>query len=151
MSWETRNWLNQRAAAYAEAQPPVDDGGKLPDGMYQAEIVGCAVLPSKTTGEPYLSWELRIVSGNYVGRTIRRFNQIRTEQNLMYLKKDLASAGMQLASLPELPEAAQDLVGRILDVKLVTKGDYQNCYIQGLVCPNNPGAVSDDDVPASWR
>ena len=26
----------------------------------------------------------------------------------MYLKKDLASAGMQLGSLPELPEAAQD-------------------------------------------
>jgi len=147
MSWETRDWLNQRAAAYAEAQAAADNNGKLPDGMYQAEIISCAVLPSKNTGEPYLLWELRIGTGNYTGRTIRRFNQLRTDQNLWYLKKDLASAGMQLGSLPELPEAAQDLVGRILDIKLVTKGEYQNCYIQGLVCPNNLAAVSDDDVP----
>lgn len=147
MSWETRDWLNQRAAAYAEVQPPVDDGGKLPDGMYQAEITSCGVVPSKSTGNPQLSWELRIVNGNYAGRTVRRFNQLTTEQNLMYLKKDLASAGMQLGSLPELPEAAQDLVGRILDVKLVTKGEYQNCYLKGLVLPNAAATVSDDDVP----
>ena len=45
---ETRDWLNQRAAAYAEVQP-VDDGGKLPDGMYLAEITSCGVVPSKST------------------------------------------------------------------------------------------------------
>lgn len=146
MSWETQEWLNQRAAAFANAPVPANDSGRLPDGMYQAEVVKCEVRESPKTGEPYLAWDLRVKDGQYAGRMIFRRNQLRDE-NMPYLKKDLAAAGLELKSLPELPEAAQDLAGRILDVKLVTKGPYQNCYIQGLVCPNNLADVSDDDLP----
>lgn len=147
MSWGTREYLNERATTYASAQAPVGDIDKIPDGMYTAEITECAVQESKKDGSPYLFWALRITDGQHVGRVVKRFNQLATEQNLGFLKADLAAAGMQLANLPDLPEVCGDLVGRIVEIKIQTNGKYQNIYLKGLVLPNQASAVRDDDVP----
>jgi hypothetical protein len=146
-----RDFLTDRAATFAGVQPPASDMATIPDGMYTAEIVECSVQESRKDGSPYLFWLLRITDGQYQGCTVKRFNQLATEQNLSFLKADLTAAGMTLTNLPDLPECAGDLVGRIVDVKLQTKGTYQNCYLKGLVLPNTAANVSDDDVPASWR
>lgn len=148
MSWGIREYLNERAGAYASATPPANDTtAAIPDGMYTAEITECAVQESKKDGSPYLFWALRITEGQQVGRVVKRFNQLATEQNFGFLKADLAAAGMQLANLPDLPDVCGDLIGRIVEIKLATKGTYQNCYIRGLVLPNTPAGVSNDDVP----
>ena len=149
MSWETREYLNQGQDAYANAQAPSRDVESIPDGMYTAEITECSIGESKKDGTPFLLWALRITDGKYAGRFVKRFNQIRIDrpETMGFLKADLAAAGMQLERLPDLPEACADLVGRILDIKLHTKGMYQNCYIRGLVLPNSAAAVHDDDVP----
>lgn len=148
MSWGTREYLNERAATYAAAKAPSGDSyDTVPDGMYTAEITECTVQESKKDGSPYLFWALRITDGQHVGRVVKRFNQLATEQNFGFLKADLAAAGMQLANLPDLPEVCGDLVGRIVEIKIQTNGKYQNIYLKGLVLPNQASAVRDDDVP----
>ncbi len=144
MSWRTREYLNERAGTYANAQPPAGDLDKVPDGMYTAEITECTVQESKKDGRPYLFWALRITEGQQVGRVVKRFNHLTTEPNFGFLKADLAAAGMQLANLPDLPEVCGDLVGRIVEIKIQTNGKYQNVYLKGLVLPNQASAVRDD-------
>lgn len=148
MSWGMREYLNDRAAAYAAAKPPSSDSyDAVPDGMYTAEITECAVQESKKDGSPYLFWALRITEGQHVGRVVKRFNQMATDQNFSYLKGDLIAAGMLVENLNDLPEVCGDLVGRIVEIKIQTNGRYQNIYLKGLVLPNQASAVRDDDVP----
>lgn len=144
MSGYTREYLASQAARYAAAKPPVqEDFAPIPDGMYTVEITECAVLESRR-GDPYLRWMFKVVDGPHAGRVISRANMLATDQNLAYLKGDLAIAGMQLTDLTQLPDLAGDLVGRRLEIKAQTKGDRQSIYLKSLVVP---GAVNNDYIP----
>lgn len=157
MDEQTYEYLNRQQGAWnANRDVPTDGHQEVPDGTYQTKIVSVVIRNSKKSGEPYLSWRLEVVGGIYNGWTVFRNNQLRTDQNIKFLAKDLAKVGLELPeSILDLPEAVVELEGRLIEIKIET-GSYRNVYIQSLVRPDvpaptyakvPPASISDDDVP----
>lgn len=60
---------------------------ELPDGDYQVRLEKAQIKESRS-GEPYLAYELRIISGQYANQILFK-NQRLAQEGLPYLKADL--------------------------------------------------------------
>ena len=118
-------------AQYQSAEVP-DEFAAIPDGSYQAAIDKAELTRSKS-GKAMLKTTLKIVGPSNAGRLIWRYNLFETADNIKFLKADLARCGMTLDHLGDLRTRVSELNGIIVAVKLQTKGDRQQCYIQSLV------------------
>ncbi len=101
---------------------------EIPDGKYHVTVEK-AELTKSQTGNPMLLWRLRIIGPDQDGQVLWHRNMIATEDNVMWLKKDLVTCGVHLDRLSELPGALDRLVGLTLAVAKKTKGEYENVYL----------------------
>lgn len=129
---------------------------EVPDGSYHVTVEKCLVERGKTSGKPMLKWTLSVVNGPHANRKLFRNNLLESADNMKWLKQDLASCGVNVASLREVPAALAQLIGATLEVKVVTKignagKDFRNVYIQKRVnaggAAGGRSAVVDEDVP----
>ncbi len=102
--------------------------GAVPDGTYQVTVEAAELTTSKN-GNLMLVWRLRIMGPDHEDQVLWHRNMIATEDNMLWLKKDLVTCGVHLDSLGELPNALDGLVGLMLGVTKKTKGEYENTYI----------------------
>lgn len=117
---------------YAKAQP-ASGGAELPDGTYQAEVTRAELKRSKK-GNLMLSWTFRVLAPEeYAKRLIFHQNMLQTAENMGWLKKDLATAGVELPEITGLSGILNTLLGRVLEVKRETRGEFTNVYLQALL------------------
>ncbi len=69
------------------AQAPIEERSfdEIPDGKYQVNIEKVEIVNAKTSGNPMLRWELRILAPRSQGRVLFRHNVLATRENMKKL------------------------------------------------------------------
>ncbi len=98
----------------------VDSFEPLPAGRYAVAVINCSVKQSKAD-KPYLSWELTVNDGAYLGRRLF-YNSSLQSQALWSLARDLRAMGFQLEDHVNLNPA--ELVGEEVGV-IVSQREYR--------------------------
>jgi hypothetical protein len=135
------------AFADTEAAP---DQMEVPAGTYQVRIAECKLTETKDKNLPMLGYKLTVLAGQYHDKPIY-LNQVitGTEQNLAFLKRDLAKLGFSNRPLSQLPNALESFIGLCLEVTRVTKPDKEgnprtNTYINKII---DPQGIPSSAVP----
>jgi len=100
---------------------------EVPDGYYNTQVEEVRLGKTPRTGNPMLSWKLRIVNEDFEGRTLNKIRVI-TEKTLPFLKDDLARCGVQLTRLSELPLHLEEMFGLKINVLKKTKDQWTDIY-----------------------
>ena len=101
----------------------------VPDGKYQVNVDQVELVRAKSSGNPMLSWTLRILAPRFRGRLLWRNNMMATRENLKWLKTDLHTCGLDLDKLSDLPQHLGQLTGLKLEVTKRASGEYENVYL----------------------
>lgn len=141
--------LTQFDSEYATAAPPENTNEEPPDGKYEARVAKVEIKESKTSGKPYLKWQLVIDNGPHTGRYLFRNNQMSSAENLAWLKKDLGTCGLKLEKLSDLPNRLNDLLDKRVKVTKKSRGENYNVYLDKLLATSAPVIDSGPakDVP----
>jgi len=113
---------------------------EVPDGYYDTQVEEVRLSKTPRTGNPMLSWKLRIVSEDFEGRTLNK-NRVITEKTLAFLKDDLTRCGVQLARLSELPLRLEEMFGLKINILKKTKDQWTDIYFVKV------GRLEVDDTP----
>ena len=135
---------------YEEATPAGnEDFENVPDGTYQVKSEKVELRRSRA-GNAMLSWQLRILTGDFEGRMLFKNSMLATSDNLRWLKTDLGICDLKLQKLSDLPDRLEDLLDITLEVYAKQDGDFQNVYFNKKLTtvkrdpdPSPPG----DDLP----
>jgi hypothetical protein len=117
-----------------------------PDGTYTVSVEKVQLKRTKTD-KPMLAWQLRIAGPTRAGSCLFKNSLIASAKNVEFLKRDLVACGMELAKLSDLPGRLEELLDLSLEVRKITKGEYENVYIQKLLdgAPACEAAPVDDN------
>ena len=136
--------LTQFDDDFAEAPLEERTHDEIPDGKYQVNVEKVEIVRAKSSGNPMLRWELRILAPRCQGRVLFRHNVLATRENLKWLKTDLHTCGLDLERVSDLPAR----MGALLDVKLEvtkrTKGENSNVYLNRRIVLDDGGSNGRD-------
>jgi hypothetical protein len=142
---------------WAGTPVPKDDRSPVPDGRYQARVER-TYFDCDKQGTTRFRWDLVIVAGPYAKRHLFRSCPL-TPDWIESIKKDLVHSG---ATPPETMQGfkamveAGELLDRVVEVQVKTKGEYHNTFINAPVtgvaksAPSNGSRrepVRDDEPP----
>lgn len=135
-----------------EGLPEEPESDDIPDGKYQVRIDGFEITRSKSSGNPMLKWKLRIIAPRCVGRILWRNAVLRNDpDSLRWTKKDLATVGVRISKLSDLPQHVDSIIGRCVEVSKTTRGEYESIYLNKLIEMDDPGeggsGAVDDTLP----
>jgi hypothetical protein len=99
----------------------------IPDGYYDTLAEEVRMTTTTRTGSPMVIWKLRIVSGDFQGRTLNKMRVI-TEKTLQFLKDDLEQCGVRLERLSDLSLHLDEMFGLKINVMKKTKGQWTDIY-----------------------
>ncbi len=145
--------LSELDQTWREVEPATGSSGQLPDGTYKAEIVDVNVGYAKLSGRLQFNWQFKIVEpAEYAGQYIFKHSGLATPDNLRFAKADFATVGITLDKLSDLVDREADFLGRGVELRLKTNGEFQNVYIQRLLwtpdgAPVNEHNTDDSDLP----
>ena len=122
-----------------------DEFESVPDDKYQIIVDRVELTRTKTNGDPMLTWELRIISGEYEGRKMFRNNVMASKENVTWLKKDLNKCGVKLNKLSELPLHLERLLDVQLEVTKRTRDENENIYFKQQI--EAMPTVDESDIP----
>lgn len=121
-------WGEKPVAKETEDKPDYEE---VPDGNYLVYVEKVGWRTSRA-GNAYLSWQLRVMTGEHEGRCIFKKSMCTSPENMKFLFEDIASCGgtppdADLSSLD-----LNDLIDRALEVRKYTKegdsGSFVNVY-----------------------
>lgn len=149
MSWEDR--LEELTEEWNQAQE--DAKGPLfttlEDGRYIAKLVGTDIGESQSSGRLQVTWIWEIVEGEYTGEQVRDYDGLENEQNLVYLLRKLAILGYDIdqVNVGDLEEVLEELVAAkpLCRIRLRTRGDFQNVYIDQMIEARSSSDVSYEE------
>jgi len=120
------------------------------DGVYVGRIMKAELGESESSGRLQVSWGAVISVGEFKGETVRWWSGLKTEQNFMYLQRDIARLGKEVPEgVDELEEILEGIEKEKPSVrfKIKTDGEFQNVRLlkklEGLDVPED-----DDDAPS---
>lgn len=120
----------------------------VPDGDYQVAVERVELTTARSSGNPMLKWELRILAPSAQGRRLWRHNMIVSPDNLRWLKTDLHLCGLDLEKLSDLPQNLDRLLDVKLDVTVRSRGEDQSVYLNRRIVQDQPGASLSGTGPA---
>ena len=108
------------------------------------------VVRAKSSGNPMLRWELKILAPRFQGRSLFRHNVLVTRENLKWLKNDLHICGLDLDRVSDLPARLGELLDVKLEVTKRTKGENSNVYLNRRIVldAGAPGGDTGYDAAA---
>jgi hypothetical protein len=120
----------------------------VPDGQYRVNVDSVELTTAKSSGNPMLKWKLRVLAGPYEHRWLFK-NRVITPATLEWVKKEMAVCGLELEPFSDLPHRLAELVNTELLVAKLTRGEYENIYLNKKVTPPNEGEIAElaDDLP----
>ena len=141
--------LSQFDEDFAEAPIEEREFDEVPDGKYQVNVEKVEIVRAKTTGNPMLKWELKILAPQCRGRLLWRNNVLVTRENLKWLKNDLHVCGLDLDRVSDLPNRLGELLDVKLEVTKRTKGENANVYFNRRIVTDGPSAAPDAGYDAA--
>lgn len=119
------------------------------DGRYKMKAVDAKIGVSKNKRvQVIITW--KFLKGEYKGKEKLDFEGL-TEDHLQYLLKKLDSMGYDVSELEDLEEGLQEILKDIKKskpecrVRLKTKGEFQNVYVDGLLGEGDDEDEEEDD------
>jgi hypothetical protein len=120
-------------------QKVVDNRGKsdkpqFEDGIYLAKLTGAKLVEFDSGLKVVFDWKFE--DGEYDGQIKKDYQGITSEDNLYYFGRRIEELGYEMPDSPEdLPEllAALEKEKPLGKIRLRTKGDYQNVYLEKLL------------------
>jgi hypothetical protein len=133
------------------AEAPIEERTfeEVPDGKYQVNVEKVELVHAKTSGNPMLRWELKILAPRCQGRLLWRNNVLATRENMKWLKNDLHVCGLDLAKVSDLPARMNELLDVKLEVTKRTKGESSNVYFNRRIVLDGPVATQDPGFDAA--
>ncbi|MEA3364860.1 MAG: DUF669 domain-containing protein [Candidatus Hydrogenedentes bacterium] len=127
------------------AEAPVEEKAfdEPPDGKYQVLVDKVELTRSKTSNNPMLKWQLKILGPQCAGRYLFRNNMIASPENVKWLKGDLATCGLDLEKLSELPNNLDKLLNVKIEVTKRTRGENENVYFNRRIVLEDGGDEYD--------
>lgn len=116
---------------------PVVGFQRIPDNDYVCSLTGLNIEKSQN-GRLQTKWEFQVAEGEEQGHVLQKFDGMETDSNLQFLKGALSVVGVQYRDddprslLKAYAQFIQDCQSDLFIVRLVTRGQYQNIFIQGL-------------------
>lgn len=104
----------------------------IPDGRFRACITGLELGFAASSGNPLLKYGLRIDSGPFHNRALWKRTAI-TENTLRYVKRELLICGLTLQHLSQLPVRLHELLGTILEITKLTRGEHAEVFFNSRV------------------
>jgi len=150
-------WKGARTRAAEES-----GGSEFDDGKYLARLIKGEVGKSEA-GRLQITWHWKFMEGDYEGQIKYAYQGLETEDNQMYLAKDLEKLGYDTTAIDSLAEDLQGILDDIRKVKpscritLKTKGDFQNVFINRLLTEvddedeDEDKSDDDDDKPSKKK
>lgn len=123
-----------KAREQAKAEPSF--GNEIEDGRYVATISEGKMGEAQTSGRFQIAWTYVLLEGDHKGETIRSYDGLETENNLIWLGRKLARLGFEI---PETLEEVQDICNKItkekptVRIRVKTNGEFQNVYVDQLL------------------
>ncbi len=152
---------NEMLKELSEVHNPAEviDPLSLPDDTYQAKLEKIFFDKVKN-GKIKLVIEFTISSGTYLNRTVRKWCNLETEQNLDFLAMDLKRLGVPADfRWADVESYFSSLLDQQCIIELATKNGFQNVYIVKRIEPETSSQVEkksifapskstdDDDIP----
>jgi len=125
----------------------------VPDGKYQVNIDRAELVYAQSTGAPMLALALRILGPTSAGRVLRRnytWKHTNTETRKFLhtrLKTDLATCGVVINELTELPARLGDLLDVKLEINKRTKEGNSNIYVNRRIVIDDLACEDDSLAP----
>jgi len=119
------------------------------DGVYVGRISMAELGESQSSGRLQVSWGVVISAGEFKGETVRWWSGLKTEQNFMYLQRDIARLGKEV---PEGVNELEDILKEIekekpsIRFKVKTDGEFQNVRVLKML--SGADVPEDDDTNA---
>lgn len=139
--------LSQFDEAFRSASAPPAGGGagqEIPDGAYDAVIEDIAITRTPRTGNPMVTWRLRITGPSCQGRALTKNNVI-TQKSVSILKDELSRCGLELDRLSDLSGRIPELLDLRMRIVKKTKEGWTDVYIVKSL--SRAKTELDDDLP----
>lgn len=110
-------------------------GAELNDGVYKAKITSCE-LKESNAGEVHLVFNFEVVSGDDKGAKVSKWCKVETEDDQVWLERDLARFGIELPDdLSDLVDIAKaiDKAKPLVKIQLKSKDSGQFSYINRVL------------------
>lgn len=139
-----KNWKKGRK----RASDSPDGYESVDDGKYVARLKSAQVGESQSSGRLQIMWNWEILEGDFKGQTVLDFDGLETEDNLMWLARKLNKLGYEAPDdLEDIEDLLKELEGEMLTfrIKLKTKNEYQNLFIDKQVKDDDDDEDDDED------
>ena len=138
------DWNKAKTRATQEGPGGIED---IDDGRYIARLTSAEVGESKSSGRLQVGWTYQIAEGDYKGRRKMSFDGMETEQNLVYLAKNINRYGYECPDdLEQIEALLQEIVKEkpLVRIRLKTRGEFQNVYIDQVFDKDDEDEVLQD-------
>ena len=133
MNLDIRARLRNQQKEWEGMENGSSDFEKVPDGNYDVEVVKAIIKD----GDDWLrlNWHMQIISSKHKGRYVFENTSLEGDQK-RWTKTNLGICGIQLERYEDLPDVLDQVIGKKLKIKLVSKESkgkmYQNVYFESL-------------------
>lgn len=105
------------------------------DGKYRCQLVAASISQSKTSGRWQHAMGFKFLEGEYKGKLKYQYQGLENEVGFSVLIADLARMGIEVEAVEDLESVDKKLMKEkpIVDIRLRTKGEFQNVSITKLV------------------
>lgn len=128
--------LSKLSKSWKKVQPIQASFSSVPDGDYVADLKEMKLEESKKSDRLQVVSTFEIADGEQEGQLVKRFDGVDQEQSMGYFKGYSEVIGLELPDDMELlQEAIDEFIGNnsdLFNIRVVTNGQYQNVYIQGV-------------------
>lgn len=117
------------------------------DGLYIGKLKKAVLGESESSGRLQVAWGAVITGGEFKGEMVNWWSGLKTEQNFMYLQRDIARFGK---SIPEDISDLEDILEEIqnekptIRFKVKTDGDFLNVRV---VKKLDSSETEDEETP----
>ena len=129
-----------------ETLPPPAPGADIPDGMYDTRVEDARLGRARSSGNPMITFRLRIVAGEHQGRCLVK-NSFITDKSLPVVKDELSRLNLNLDRFSDLPSRLAELADREVQVYKKTDGDWIRIYFCRTAVSARDGEGLRDDLP----
>lgn len=143
--------LRDLDSLFGTAPEPDVNGVGVPDGIYRASLITADIIRGTQNPEDlFLKCDFGVEGGVADGNMIHLLQRLTVTENtrMNFLKRLLRTLGYEEDSLSGLEDFLGSALGRYYEVKVATKGQYTNIYVNRQM-PNPSETPSDfpDGLP----
>ncbi len=117
----------------------------LDDGTYQG-VISAIELGQTQKGKAQIDWTLKVLAGEFEGRTQHKYDLLASQENVNWLLGTLEALECEIPETDkDLKDALKSCIGKKIEFSTRTSGDFTNVYINELLDDEEIDDSDDDD------